>query len=200
MPNWCDNNIRIIGPINDLQKFMADTAYTPSTELGDEWDTSNARLLARLIPMPAELEGTTSPTPDSPNPHPNWVKWLADGEITQERYDELCDEQRERYAKGQAALAATGYANWWDWQCKNWGVKWGDSSTRLTLNDDSITGTFMTPWGPPVEGLIIISTLFPTLSFKVSWKEEGGSYGHFYVAHGEMAESEEYDWDGTLVR
>lgn len=195
MPNWCDNSIRIVGPTNDLQRFMQATAYTPE----DDSDSSNARLLTRLVPMPAILEGTTAPTPESPEPHPNWIKWLADGEITQERYDEMCAGQKDRYENGQAAKAATGFSDWWEWQIKNWGTKWGDSSTRLVLHNDEITGTFVSPWGPPVEGLVAISNLYPTLSFRVMWREEGGSYGHFMLAHGVLSETAEFDWDGQLV-
>lgn len=189
MPNWCDNRIFISGPTEELQRFMTDTAYTPD----DERD-GNARMLTRLVPMPKALEGTTSPTPDSTDPHPNWVKMLNEGQMTQEWYDHLCEDMRKKYEQGQAAKAATGYANWWDWQISHWGVKWGDSETHLAMQDGNIVGTFMTPWAPPVQGMIRISSQYPALSFTITWSEEGGSHGQLIVREGKLLKNDEYDW------
>lgn len=172
-------------------------------------DHHNAAILQTFIPMPEVLNGTESPMPESPEPHPNWAVLLANGDITQEWHDELVQTRIDRYNKGQEALAACGYSNWWDWQTKNWGVKWGDSETNVTRYlDGTISITYQTPWGPPTEGIITISKQFPNCSFTITYKEEGMCIlGAARIENGEIvaesdADSSEWpDWseddDGT---
>ena len=57
MPNWCSNNIKIVGDVETLSQLK------PVIEAG-------TGLLQAIAPMPAELEGTTAPS-DSPN----WYDW-----------------------------------------------------------------------------------------------------------------------------
>ena len=60
MPNWCNNNFAITGSTESIQ---------------DLWESAQAAqgLLQAIMPMPKELEGTTSPG-DSPN----WYNWRVD--------------------------------------------------------------------------------------------------------------------------
>lgn len=203
MPNWCDNKIKIAGPEADLRAFMQATEVDGTDEHG--CTTRNASLMERLIPMPAILHGTTFPVPDSPDPHPNWDAMLASGEMEQKWYDYLVETHREDYHKAQEAIKTTGYASWWDWQITNWGVKWGDSDTYLYMIASSpveaagIVGHFVTPWGPPVQGMVRISTQFPTLTFTIIWTEEGGSQGNLLVHEGKLLKNVEMDWEGNFI-
>jgi hypothetical protein len=43
-----------------------------------------------------------------------------------------------------------GLNNWYDWRCKNWGVKWNACDTIVHNDDESITIEFQTPWSPPL--------------------------------------------------
>jgi len=60
MPNWCNNNFAITGNTESIK---------------DLWESAQAAegLLQAIMPMPKELEGTTSPG-DSPN----WYNWRVD--------------------------------------------------------------------------------------------------------------------------
>lgn len=60
MPNWCNNNFAIAGSTESIK---------------DLWESAQAAkgLLQAIMPMPAELEGTTSPG-DSPN----WYNWRVE--------------------------------------------------------------------------------------------------------------------------
>lgn len=167
MPNWCSNQMEVTGPPDERQRFLA--AITTDNEDEEE----KYRILESLVPMPEALLGTAAPSPDSPAPHPNWAVWLASGEITQERHNELVSGRRKAYDTAQQALAANGFTDWHAWQAANWGVKWGDSSTVVEVNDDSIVVSFDTPWGSPTEGLKQVSVLFPTLTFLVGYNEGG---------------------------
>lgn len=57
MPNWCNNSLTITGSTESIK---------------DLWESAQAAdgLLQAIKPMPAELEGTTSP-----GESPNWYDW-----------------------------------------------------------------------------------------------------------------------------
>ena len=70
MPNWCNNNIKIEGPKDKIK---------------DIWDRVQADedkgFFQHFVPMPKELEGTTSPSSSAKKPQPmidgfdNWYDW-----------------------------------------------------------------------------------------------------------------------------
>ena len=60
MPNHCSNRLGITGPIDDVEKFIAFVKNN-----GDDKDENEYNLFESLIPMPKELEGTTSPSKES---------------------------------------------------------------------------------------------------------------------------------------
>ena len=59
MPNWCNNNIKIEGPKDKIK---------------DIWDRVQADedkgFFQHFVPMPKELEGTTSPSSSAKKPQP----------------------------------------------------------------------------------------------------------------------------------
>ena len=148
MPNWCNNEITVQGSKDDLTKMV--TAMTYTDEHG-----SQAISLVQLFPMPEALENSHSPAPASPDPHPNWKVMLDNGEMTEERYNELVESNKAQYERAQMLHETTGYYSWWDWQLSNWGIKWGDCETHI-YNEmcENPDGTwevgikFDTPWGP----------------------------------------------------
>jgi hypothetical protein len=82
------------------------------------------KLFQTFVPMPEELNSTTSPTPE--------------------------DEQ----AHAAAMKAKYGYSNWYDWNCANWGVKWDASCGEggiIEQTENLIKVGFDTAWGPPTE-------------------------------------------------
>ena len=187
MPNHCYNNLNVSGDRAELERFISAITVT------NPKDGEAKFCLSQLMPMPEVLEGTTSPTPSSPEPHPNWAISLAEGKMTQEWHDELVAGQREKYEKGQKAYAETGYHNWYDWAHANWGTKWGDyendlSNGTITPEHDSIDLNYSTAWCPFSEGFFAhASQLFPTLSFRVEYEEQGmGFLGVMTAKNGEV--------------
>ncbi len=79
MPNWCLNSLRVSG--SDLSAFR-------------KWLGEDGFKLNKILPLPAELEGTTSPNRDSNS--------------------ESAKALRQKY----------GADNWYDWNIQNWGTKW----------------------------------------------------------------------------
>jgi hypothetical protein len=68
------------------------------------------------------------------------------------------------------AFTDDGYS----WCLRNWGTKWGDCETEITVNDpDHLVIRFQSAWSPALAGIERISRLFPTLTFQTDWVEEG---------------------------
>ena len=67
MPNWCNNNIEIIGPKAKVDKLIE--------------GAKKGNLLDTMYPMPKELVDTTSPSSATDKPQPkvdgfdNWYDW-----------------------------------------------------------------------------------------------------------------------------
>ena len=65
----------------------------------------------------------------------------------------------------------------YDWEVKNWGCKWGASSSRLFKISNTVIGyDFLTPWSPPIKFLLKVSKDFPELKFYLKYKDEGNEY------------------------
>lgn len=144
MPNWCENNLTIMGSKQQLDDLMSKVAII------NEGGYERYSILDRLYPCPPELLATPS------------------GFST----DEV--EQAERNIKEEQNLATYGYRDWYDWCNDNWGTKWGDSDTSLVDDSDEVKEFyFESAWSPPVEGIINISKLYPDLIFSMSWHEGG---------------------------
>lgn len=192
MPNWCSNQMEVTGPPDEQQRFLAAITTT------NEDEKARYRILESLVPMPEALNGTAAPSPESPEPIPNWAVMLADGEITQERHNELVSGRRKAYDTAQQILATTGFTDWFSWQVANWGVKWGDIDTDVDVDGGSLFIRFDTPWGSPTEGLTQVSVLFPTLTFLVGYNEGGaGLLGAACFRNGDVERAEADYPDGS---
>lgn len=78
--------------------------------------------------------------------------------------------------------------NWYQWALDNWGSKWGDYDCDLDYVD-TISGYYSSAWGPCNEGILNVSKLFPTLTFKVKYHEAGmGFMGFQKCINGEEIE------------
>lgn len=133
MPNHCQNHLTVNGPAEDVAAFVKATEGHKS-------------LVNAFVPMPKELEGTTSPFRGTP---------------------EEAAELRAKFG---------GVTDWYEWQNANWGVKWGDYDTDLLgQGDDYAVFIYTTPWGPMDRAILSISEKFPTLTFETLFEEPGNS-------------------------
>ena len=185
MPNWCNNNLNITGDYESLQKFVAGVKST------DENGNDRYDILSGLYPTPQELTDTKSGHYTA-EPNANWKVMLDKGEMTQEWYDELVSSNATGYAQNQINLTKYGARDWYDWQCSHWGTKWGDCDTYLNGHSDShLDFSFDSAWSPPIDGLAHISTMFPTLTFTITYEEGGnGFFGATKIVDGQVATSD----------
>lgn len=63
--------------------------------------------------------------------------------------------------------------DWYKWAVTHWGTKWPDSMRIIERETTSVTLTGDTAWAPPLPGMTNVSKQFPTLTFILTYCEEG---------------------------
>ncbi len=160
MPNHCSNSLYIKGDKESVENFIVAVTKTESARWG------KIEILKSLFPTPTALEETAS---------------VVHG-------DE--DKQAEQERIEAENLETFGARNWYDWCIQNWGTKWGDYDGYLAdYGDGYASFTFQSAWAPPVAGLTEVSKQFPTVTFSLSYYEEGmGFYGAALIKDGVCVE------------
>ena len=59
----------------------------------------------------------------------------------------------------------------YEWQKKNWGVKWGASGASLHADADTLIYFFETAWYPPLAFLQTVSADYPALTFTLTFSQ-----------------------------
>jgi len=185
MPNWCENELEVSGPIDDVQSFY-DHIVTGTEE--DKYGKKQVQLniTTTIMPMPTVLEGTRSPHPlgefDGDGQYTALVEDESNEFWTQEKYEERKAEHYDLKERSEKAFAETGYHSWYDWANDVWGTKWGSCDVQWTggenIDEESKTSTrffsYETAWGPLSEDFWVkASEMFPTLKFTVYYEEHG---------------------------
>jgi len=65
----------------------------------------------------------------------------------------------------------------YSWEYNNWGVKWGDCGTEVNhISDTHLCVYFETAWGVPHSFWEKVSLDYPTLTFEMTYEEEGRDF------------------------
>lgn len=115
MPNWCNNSITIQGPTETVKTLWEEAKTAQDGEFG---------LLNAMVPMPQELEGTTSPSQDGSM---DWYQWRVNNWGT--KWD-ISDEGLEFQDNGDGTAAIVG---WFD---SAWAPPIDAYNTWLDSNDN----------------------------------------------------------------
>tara|TARA_R100000951_G_scaffold97745_1_gene87473 strand:+ start:175 stop:741 length:567 start_codon:yes stop_codon:yes gene_type:complete len=128
MPNWCRNELTITGD-KDIIKEL-------TTVITNEDGTYS---LTNTMPTPKEFDGIHSGSITIDDIR--YSNWYEDENGTRTPVmDMTMDSLKEKYNCNNSI----------DWQYLNWGTKWGDLETTVTINDDnSLSITFDSAWGEP---------------------------------------------------
>ena len=94
MPNWCNNSITITGP---AEKILDIWSKAQATKLPG--------LINAMVPMPAELEGTTAPSDGA-----NWYAWRCENWGT--KWDVDLDGLELEAADGTATISGWFDSAW----------------------------------------------------------------------------------------
>ena len=183
MPNWVYNNISISGKRDDLIAFANKASQRHETQwLSKDWirneDGTNTRVPEEERTIEIEL------SEEQPLSFWNFVRptdeelpYYFGNKTKPEDEPDPNATSEERMAK---ALEFTG-SGWYDWNIRNWGVKWdandenGDTPDLDDLKDhDSISYSFSTAWSIPEPIFRAMIEQHPELDFDFSAEEEQG--------------------------
>lgn len=156
MPNWATNRMKV-------------TDLSPSEAIEFSARINDGTLFQHFIPTPSEDELPYSDTIPA-NARKRSMDEVAKIVMGPDSYD------RDEYSEDQLArLDKYGVISGYEWQAKNWGVKWGidEDGSEAVVKDGNVFARFNTPWGWPLEGLVNISKMFPKAAFQIITVEEG---------------------------
>jgi len=184
MPNWCSNTTNVFGKIENVKAFEDEINKRDEDE----------GFISYLYPVPQELKDSPADFVNMTDPIPeNWKNLVAEGTWTQEFYDEQVAKTLESVENKKILIDKYGFKDWYDWSIYHWGTKWGDCDLWLDSAYVKQDGTstlemrYDTAWGPALEALTHISTLFPKLVFYTFYREEGmGFQGYHKVCNGDV--------------
>ena len=166
MPNWCNNNLTVEGPEEEVARFIV-AARGKAQFYRYEFEKENKRL--RKIGHPERT--------------------LADVE----EEEEFCFHSLVPIPDDILEMAYDPHG--YNKERELWGCKWGCSSTMIIMREKGkVIYTFQTPWSPPIEMLITASKSFSKLTFILKWNELGMiGAGRYVFVNGEIIEAEEYE-------
>ena len=128
------------------------------------------------VPMPKELESTTSPARIVSEEE--YIKQMKANETAKHKTYPITEE-RSKYLTDKY-----GFNNWYDWAYHNWGTKWGCYDNEY----DDGTYRFTSAWGPVDDSILErFAKDIPTFSY--SYEEETGWGGQFEMEDGEIVDS-----------
>lgn len=209
MPNWCSTSLVVRGPENEVKSF-----YEDSITLNED-GTKSYEILKGHFTCPPELSDLPATTAFSEIPE-NWKKMVDEGTWTEEEYNNKVEENNSLLKQQEENLAKFGAKDWYDWQHKYWGVKWGDCETdfheepRPTGHNNLwiTTASFQTPWGTASPAFNELSKKFPNCIFIADSDEEAGFFAGVEMHHSGALVFEKYfepcsypeevDWDDDV--
>ena len=190
MPNWCNNNIEIIGPKKKVDALIE--------------GAKKGEFINTLYPMPKELEDTQStsdqevmkkqPVVDG---HNNWYDWRVANWSTKwdvDVYDGSIQEQEELFGKDDGdKKVAFGFDSAWSppiGACEQYLIDNNDMSIRLTYYEPGCD--FMGIWEDFDDRCYQCSVDAPT-SDSEFWQTEDGKHLDDYMSIVETMQQYEED-------
>jgi hypothetical protein len=190
MPNWCSNEVDIIGSADNVKEFQAflrkaQLATEDQRELAE--DGTERKFFDLLVPMPKKLKGKD-----------------AQAKLNQEFADAMMGNQERKYS------------DWYTWSLAHWGTKWDVDLQHVSLDNNTISISYDTAWSPANHVWEKVTKDFPSLTIKVRFLEEGNCFigeteytngecvkdicldinTELYIAAGCVADANgEIDWD-----
>jgi len=104
-------------------------------------------------------------------------------------------EQKKRQEQEEINLMQHGAKNWYDWNVQNWGTKW-DVDVEIddiSSSDEEIMFSFDSAWAPPINAFIELGNLFPELSIRMNYREDGMGFAGVLTVEGTEVNDDYYD-------
>lgn len=188
MPNWCENRLTITGDSKQLAKLKEDAVLKyKKVEKGEEKE--NAFSIAKLYPLPVELDGGSSPA--------NIVAEKDyEKEMTKWEKDKKKAEKNDKYWHGGKPMTKKmskelekkfGQSDWYMWCIAHWGTKWDIRTHTHSAKKGRLDYDFDSAWSPPCSAFTEISKSYPKLTFKLKYCEPSMCFsGDFHVKNGKI--------------
>lgn len=173
MPNWCENDLKIKGTSEDIDKLVT---FVKGTNTDFDFN--------KIIPMPSALENVhKGGTHIGKNYYTHWREDPLVG-IEQEELDRL--------------KAEYGAVDWYDWSIANWGTKWNlGNNVDIKFNDNYVEYHFPTAWSPPIPVICALAEQFPRLKFSLKYYECGCAFkGYVKYKNGILIEEGSGSYSG----
>lgn len=152
MPNWVDNKLSI----ETDEETIKDIKYQVSN-IGEHEGVEGYSIATNLYPLPHELK-YVSGTGD------NVEYFLLQDKIVRppkvdENYFQIKNGEDPRWktrpltnGEKNKLIEEHGATNWYDWNILNYGTKWGDVDTELTVDhEDYLEFVFRSAWSPAIK-------------------------------------------------
>ena len=157
MPNICYNTTTMHGRVEDIENLLQDIV--------DIEDDNVLYNLTLAFPIPEAIEKISSGAITIDGERHS--EWTYDDEGN---YVALTDEYKKELINKYGVLNAL------DWQYANWGTKWGDMDTTLSVDEThgktrTVIFNFNSAWGQPWALLNDIANKY-RLSIKNEWQVE----------------------------
>jgi hypothetical protein len=177
MPNWCENDLVVTGPQEDLAKF--ELAFRGKRTY---WGLSEWAGTGKTPEEIKELEAKEMEK--------------AENAIGNYTFNGLYPIPEEVVKAGYAKFEKDpNQVYGYDWCWKYWGTKWdidGDSENSY-FEDGEFRIWFDTAWGPALELFEKVAADYPTLTFRLVYLETGMVFAGLNVwSEGILSETEEY--------
>lgn len=184
MPNWCFNNLQIIGEKEKIKKFIelfqekGFESYIPMPEtlkIHNTESLSHYDLIERLFSIKI-LE----------------MYFLEDKEkrLILQKLNNYLEQNIEQLSNDEIQLTKeiikcleTGYYSWYEFGIKNWGTKWNAWKFEI-INENEIS--FVTAWSPPINFLLHVSER-ENLDFSLKSVDVTSYFAYeYYISNGKI--------------
>ena len=151
MPNWCENELTITGPLAEVSALME--AVRGNGVLGDDETPFDFN---KIIPYPDSFK-----------------RLDIESDAIQKKIDAMSNKDRAEYI-ARHGWPKDGYnQGGYQWCAKEWGTKWPACNPVVSDRKYGKHIAFRTPWGPPKPVIAALSKQFPKVKLTLRFWEGG---------------------------
>ena len=185
MPNWCSNTLTIRGEKSAILALIERAASGEHVFVGPFQGSIEGYDWGTFTPIQMEVLMSNDDLFRDNRESKNALCFHAFVPMPREVMLAPYDRNRMKEAEqkfpewfGRFPNLLSGY----DWEHKNWGVKWGACEAHISdqggSDDDySVTYEFDTAWGAPITFMDSFAALYPNLDFSLSYGEPDMGFG-----------------------
>ncbi len=187
MPNWVENNLKITGNKEELQKFK-EFAKTKNYYFTKNEKENLVLDTEKFIPYPKKFKEM-----DDRARRYDELKAKDKNKLTTKETKELILIELENNGSVKDGFNSGGYG----WCISNWGTKWGICNPELTDDNNDLFYSFDTAWDSCSPIILKMSELFPKLKFNYKYWESGSGFrGILICKKGVAIKDKIYDYKG----